>query len=60
MFPPSYQKAEENDFANIVEDGAILQALCEGCGYGEFDHTGKRIPDGFSFDEPNMNWREAL
>jgi len=54
MFPPDRFPKEENDFAGIVPEGVILRGLCEGCGYGEFDHTGRRIFDGFSFDRPNL------
>jgi hypothetical protein len=32
-----------NDFKGLVEPGQSLFTLCEGCGYGHFDHNGARI-----------------
>jgi hypothetical protein len=32
-----------NDFKGLVEPGQSVFTLCEGCGYGHFDHNGARI-----------------
>ena len=50
----SLRPPEGNDLKGLVEPGQTFLGLCEGCGYGEFDHNGKRIPDGFGFDKPKM------
>lgn len=32
-----------NDFKGLCEPGQSVFTLCEGCGYGHFDHNGARI-----------------
>jgi hypothetical protein len=36
---------ERNDLRGLCAPGGVAYALCEGCGAGAFDATGRRVAD---------------
>lgn len=38
-----FPDGSRNDFIGIVPEGATLRVLCEGCGFIEVDHEGRRV-----------------
>ena len=61
---PELLPTGENDLAGLCEPGEMVWALCEGCGEGWFDFTGRRVTTDLtvtpSSDEVRTRMSDAL